>query len=214
MKPLSNILGKEIRELLTPATVIPVIILAILFGSLGGIMGDVGEEVAKPPIMGIINEDDGGLSTVAVEALQFDAEIVYNGTNVDEGLEAVASAGGIALLVIPDDFTQNITSNTTGTIEVYWIMSGTGILDTLSSASLDARLGAVNNALSMVIIESGMDIDANTTINPIIKSETTSFKGKTLDGVSPSAISATLSSQSIIVPLSSSWSSSCRAPRS
>ena len=74
MKPLSNILGKEIRELLTPATVIPVIILAILFGSLGGIMGDVGEEVAKPPIMGIINEDDGGLSTVAVEALQFDAE--------------------------------------------------------------------------------------------------------------------------------------------
>ena len=49
MRPLSNIFSKEVRELLTPATVLPIVVLAILFGSLGGIMGDVGGEASKPP---------------------------------------------------------------------------------------------------------------------------------------------------------------------
>jgi hypothetical protein len=34
MKPLMNIIRKEVRELLTPATILPVVIIAVLFGSL------------------------------------------------------------------------------------------------------------------------------------------------------------------------------------
>jgi len=63
MRPLSNIFSKEVRELLTPATVLPIVVLAILFGSLGGIMGDVGGEASKPPIIGIIQQDDSELHT-------------------------------------------------------------------------------------------------------------------------------------------------------
>ena len=36
MSNLSKITKKEIKELLTPATLVPIIIIAILFGSLGG----------------------------------------------------------------------------------------------------------------------------------------------------------------------------------
>ena len=211
MRPLGNILGKEIRELLTPATVLPIVVLAILFGSLGGIIGDVEDEATRPPVIGLIQQDSGELATVVSKVLTIEdehgnrlSEVVYNGTDIDEGLRKVSAAGGTALLVIPEGFEEDILSNRSGTIEVYWIMKGTGILDTISSASLDGLLGVVDKSLSVYILqneEMRASVGVTTALNPTMKNETTTFKDKTLDGISPSSISATLSSQNMVVPL-------------
>ena len=201
MRSLSNIFSKELRELLTPATVLPIVILAVLFGSLGGVIGDVEDEVTKPPVIGLIQQDAGALSSYAVLVLTSSSEVVYNGTDIEEGLDAVAAAGGTALLVIPDGFTEDIMSNESGTIKVYWIMKGTGVLDTISSEALSGLMRATDQMLSRHILESGMGLSVNTTLNPTVTNETTTFKGKTIEGISPSSISATLSSQSMVVPL-------------
>lgn len=211
MRPLGNILGKEIRELLTPATVLPIVVLAILFGSLGGIIGDVEDEATRPPVIGLIQQDSSELATVVSKVLTIEdehgnrlSEVVYNGTDIDEGLRKVSAAGGTALLVIPEGFEEDILSNRSGTIEVYWIMKGTGILDTISSASLDGLLGVVDKSLSVYILQSEemrTSVGVTTALNPTMKNETTTFKDKTLDGISPSSISATLSSQNMVVPL-------------
>jgi ABC-2 type transport system permease protein len=207
MRPLSNIFSKEVRELLTPATVLPIVVLAILFGSLGGIMGDVGGEASKPPIIGIIQQDDSELANYTAMILDSESDVVYKSTdivNIDEGLKAVSSAGGTALLVIPQGFGDDIQSNRSGTIRVYWIMKGTGMLDAISSASLDGLLGVTDKMLSMYILENEdmrASVNVTTALNPTIKNETTTFKGQTLEGISPSSISATLSSQNMVVPL-------------
>ncbi len=211
MRPLGNILGKEIRELLTPATVLPIVVLAILFGSLGGIIGDVEDEATRPPVIGLIQQDSSELATVVSKVLTIEdehgnrlSEVVYNGTDIDEGLRKVSAAGGTALLVIPEGFEEDILSNRSGTIKVYWIMKGTGILDTISSASLDGLLGVVDKSLSVYILqneEMRASVGVTTALNPTMKNETTTFKDKTLDGISPSSISATLSSQNMVVPL-------------
>ncbi len=201
MRSLSNIFSKELRELLTPATVLPIVILAVLFGSLGGVIGDVEDEVTKPPVIGLIQQDDGVLSSYAALVLTSSSEVVYSGTDKDEGLDAVAAAGGTALLIIPDGFTEDIMSNESGTIKVYWIMKGTGVLDTISSEALSGLMRATDQMLSRHILESGMGLSVNTTLNPTVTNETTTFKGKTMEGISPSSISATLSSQNMVVPL-------------
>ena len=201
MRSLSNIFSKELRELLTPATVLPIVILAVLFGSLGGVIGDVEDEVTKPPVIGLIQQDAGALSSYAALVLTSSSEVVYNGTDIEEGLDAVAAAGGTALLIIPDGFTEDIMSNESGTIKVYWIMKGTGVLDTISSEALNGLMRATDQMLSRHILESGMGLSVNTTLNPTVTNETTTFKGKTIEGISPSSISATLSSQSMVVPL-------------
>ena len=207
MRPLSNIFSKEVRELLTPATVLPIVVLAILFGSLGGSMGDGGGEASKPPIIGIIQQDDSELANYTAMILDSESDVVYKSTdiaNIDEGLKAVSSAGGTALLVIPQGFGDDIQSNRSGTIRVYWIMKGTGMLDTISSASLDGLLGVTDKMLSMYILENEdmrASVNVTTALNPTIKNETTTFKGQTLEGISPSSISATLSSQNMVVPL-------------
>ena len=201
MRSLSNILFKEIRELLTPATVLPIIILAVMFGSLGGVIGDVEDEATRPPVIGLIQEDGSNLSAYAASVIASSSKVVYNGTDINEGLDAVAAAGGTALLVIPEGFEQQVLSNESGTVKVYWIMKGTGVLDTISSASLDGLLSATDKELTKYILKSGMSVNVNTTLNPTMKSETSYFKGTTVEGISPSAISATVSSQNMIVPL-------------
>lgn len=55
MSALTNIIRKEIKELLTPATILPIVILTLVFGSIGGTMGGLEEEIQQKPAIGLIN---------------------------------------------------------------------------------------------------------------------------------------------------------------
>lgn len=35
MRPLANIIRKELKELITPGTIIPIVFIAIIYGSIG-----------------------------------------------------------------------------------------------------------------------------------------------------------------------------------
>jgi ABC-2 type transport system permease protein len=202
MKALSNIMMKEIKELLTVATIIPVVIMAVLFASLGGMIGGVQDEASQPPRIGLVVQDnDSSWSMLAQGTISNHTEVVYGGSDIDEGLEAVSSAGGTALLVIPEDFGGNISSDHPGTIGVYWIMSGAGLMDSISSSVVDNIIAQVNTEISRVMIEDDSSSNASMVLSPTIKSETTFFKDKTIEGVSPSTISSMLSAQSFIIPL-------------
>ncbi|MBI0583055.1 MAG: ABC transporter permease [Methanomassiliicoccus sp.] len=202
MKSLTNIMLKEIKELLTVTTIIPVVIMAVLFASLGGMIGGVQDEASQAPRIGLIVQDlDSSWSMLAQGTINNHTEVVYGGTDIDEGLKAVSSAGGTALLVIPEDFGDNISSERPGTIAVYWIMYGAGLMDSISSSVVDGIIVQVNTDISRVMIEEGSSSNASMVLSPTIKSETTFFKEKSIEGVSPSAISSMLSSQSFIIPL-------------
>ena len=49
MSALGNIIKKEVRELMTPTTFIPIILIAIMFGSLGNAIGSIEEEMGERP---------------------------------------------------------------------------------------------------------------------------------------------------------------------
>jgi ABC-2 type transport system permease protein len=202
MKALSNIMIKEIKELLTVATIIPVVVMAVLFASLGGMIGGVQDEASQPPLIGLIVQDpDSSWSRLAQTTISNHTEVVYGGADIDEGLKAISAAGGTALLVIPEDFGDNISSEHPGTIAVYWIMYGAGLMDSISSSVVDSIIAQVNTDISKEMIEKGFSSNASMVLSPTIKSETTFFKDKSIEGVSPSAISSMLSSQSFIIPL-------------
>jgi len=39
MSALGNIIKKEMKELLTPSTILPIVFVAIIFGSMGNVIG-------------------------------------------------------------------------------------------------------------------------------------------------------------------------------
>jgi ABC-2 type transport system permease protein len=198
---LSHIIMKEVKELLTPATLIPIIIFAIIFGSLGTAFGGATNQLSEPPTLGIINQDNSTIGRFVYMDLQANSKVVYNGTDVQAGIQAVTDQNGAALIVITSDFGSNITQNESGVVQIYWIMRGTGILDSFSSATADAVLAQVQKDLSKALIDSHADIDSTIILNPVNATQNTVFKGKEMAGISPTAISAVMSGQNIIVPL-------------
>ena len=99
MSALANIIRKELKELLTPTTILPILIISIIFGSIGTSMQGWEEEFSQKPTIGVINQDQGSLGILATSILQTQAKVIFNATSISEkthGLEQVQQKDGVA----------------------------------------------------------------------------------------------------------------------
>jgi len=198
---IGNIIKKEFKELFTLGTLIPIVVIAIVLAFVGQTIGNIGETVEEEPVIGIVDMDDGDFSNIAMSVLIERAEVIYDGSDAEEGLEEVREKDGVALLVIPENFSQNIYANHPGEIEIYWIMKGAGMLDSISSSVVEGLIQAVNQGISTKLIQEDSSFDPALVLAPTKRIETTFFKGKEIEGLSSSQLGNMLSSQSIVIPI-------------
>ena len=198
---IGNIIKKEFKELFTLSTLIPMVVIAIVFGLVGQSIGNIGETMEEKPVIGIVDRDDGDFSDIAMAVLMEKAEVIYDGNDAEEGLEEVREENGVALLVIPEDFSQSIDANQPGEIEIYWIMKGAGIMDSISSGVVEGLIRAVNQGISSELIQQDSSFDPVLVLAPTTRVETTFFKGKEVEGLSANQLGNVLSSQSIVIPI-------------
>jgi ABC-2 type transport system permease protein len=204
MSGLGNITKKEIRELLTPVTFIPIIFIALIFATMGTSIEGLQEQSLEPPVIGIITEEDSGYSALASTILHRYAKSVFNSTStadLQNGLEIVKQHNGIAVVIIPKNFTERITQEQQGTLEVYWIMKGTGLMDSISSGALESVLSFINTNISKELIKQNTTVNASFVLSPVQRVETTSYKNRQFVGLSPNAIAGMLASQSMLIPI-------------
>ena len=116
-------------------------------------------------------------------------------------MEEVREENGVALLVIPENFSQNIYANHPGEIEIYWIMKGAGVMDSISSGVVEGLIQAVNQGISTQLIQQDSSFEPALVLAPTQRVETTFFKGKEIEGLSSSQLGNILSSQSIAIPI-------------
>jgi len=198
---ISNIIKKEFKELFVVSTLIPIVVIAIVYGSVGNMIGNIGETMKEKPVIGIVDMDDGSLSDVAMSVLSGNAKVVYDSSDAEEGLEQVRKENGVALLAISEDFSQSIYANQPGEIEIYWVMRGAGMMDSISSGTVEGLIQAVNQGISTKLIQEDSSFDPALVLAPTKRVETTFFKGKEIEGVSPGALGNMLMSQSIVIPI-------------
>ncbi len=198
---IGNIIKKEFKELFVLSTLLPILVIAVVFGLVGQSIGNIGEQMAEKPVIGIVDSDGGDFSGIAMSVLSEEAEVVYDGDDVEEGLEEVRDEHGVALLVIPGNFSQSIYANQPGEIEIYWIMEGAGMMDSISSGVVEGLLQAVNQGISAKLIQDDSSFDPALVLAPTKRVETTFFKGKEIEGLSSSQLGNILGSQSIVVPI-------------
>ncbi len=204
MSGLGNITRKEIRELLTPATFVPIILVALIFATMGSSMQGIQQQATTPSVIGVINEDSSTFGTLASSILHDHAKVVFNSTSdadIQVGIDTVKQKEGVALIVIPQNFTDRINSERPGNIEVYWIMKGAGLLDTISSSTLQSLILYINTNISKELIKGNTSANASFILSPTQRVETTYFKGKEFAGISPDTISSMLSTQSLLIPI-------------
>jgi len=198
---IGNIIKKEFKELFVLSTILPIVVIAVVFGLVGQTIGNIGETMEEKPVIGIVDMDDGDFSDTAMSVLTERAEVIYNGSDAEEGLEEVRKENGVALLVIPENFSQSIYANHPGEIEIYWIMKGAGMMDSISSGAVEGLIQSVNQEISRELIQQDSSIDPGLVLAPTQRVETTFFKGKEIEGLSSSQLGNMLSSQSIAIPL-------------
>lgn len=204
MSGLGNITKKEIRELLTPATFVPIIIIALIFGTMGSSFQGIQEQSLAPPTIGVINADNSTLGALASTLLYNHANSVYNSTTASDlkiGLETVTQHNGVAVIIIPKNFTERITKDQQGTLQIYWIMKGAGLMDSISSSSLESLIILINTNISKELIKTNSSVNASFVLSPTKRFETTYFKNREFVGVSPNIILGMLSSQSLLIPI-------------
>jgi ABC-2 type transport system permease protein len=198
---IGNIIKKEFKELFTIGTLIPIVVIAIVFGSVGSMIGNVQESMEEKPVIGIVDRDEGDFSDIAMSVLTEKAEVIYDGNDAAEGLEEVREEDGVALLLIPETFSQNIYANQPGDIEIYWIMRGTGMMDSISSGVVEGLIQGVNQGISTKLIEEDSSADPALVLAPTKRVDTTFLRGKEIEGLSPTALGNMLMSQSIVIPI-------------
>jgi len=198
---IGNIIKKEFKELFVLSTLLPIVVIAIVFGLVGQTIGSIGERIEEKPVIGIVDMDGGDFSDTAMSVLTEKAEVIYDGSDAEEGLEEVREENGVALLVIPENFSQNIYANQPGEIEIYWIMRGAGMMDSISSGALEGLIQAVNQGISTKLIQEDSSFDPALVLAPTTRIDTTFFKEKEIEGLSPSALGNMLMSQSIVIPI-------------
>ena len=204
MSHLGNIIKKEMKELLTPATILPIVIMAILFGSMGNVIGCIEEELNEKPVIGFINNDSGDLSKITTSVIEKYSDVVFNSTDINDkqkALKYIKEEEGLALIIITKNFSSNILNDNPGQLEIYWIMEGAGILDSISSEVVQGVIYQINRELSEELIKNNSSINASIVLSPTQRLDTTYFKDKEMTGITPNAIVGLLSSQSTLIPI-------------
>ena len=132
MNHLWNLVRKELKELLTPASVIPIIAIAIVFASLGSMIGSEVDRASEIPAVGILTDPIQYEQTEGYykDALSYIEDLYGTDTDrivvLDPGLYSVVISGdaaavrdmmneaGVSILLV---FDENYSNNITGIAE-------------------------------------------------------------------------------------------------
>jgi ABC-2 type transport system permease protein len=203
MSHFLNITKKEVKEQLTLGAFISIIIMTIIFASMGTAISGIQEEAEAPPTIAVINEDQGVFSSMVLSALNEHAEVVYSGSSVSEREQAIIAMegeDGDAIIIIPIGFSNSILNDGSANIEIDWIMEGAGMMDSISSAGVSSVIHQISKEISLTMIQEKSNLSTSI-LNPITTQDNTIFKGRYIEGVSPSILSAIFMGQSIAIPI-------------
>lgn len=186
MSDITNVIRKELKELLTPGSVISVLIMVVMFAALGGLIGGEVEKAQALPVFGIANEEYGDV--ILKNGSEWSAagylRDLYTGipeNDMDDYIKVVDTSGVTdyyelmtaydidSLVVIDRAFADNVLYNmyeaTSATdlrpvvIEEYYLYEPSGMFGSISSTAVSAVVGGMSSDLSGFLIKSCIEPD-------------------------------------------------------
>ncbi len=197
MRQFLRLTWKEIRELLRPRYILPILLVPILFVALGQGFGGIDEATSGQPSVGVVVNDTGEYAAIVNETYSQGAEVVYHGTNVSaaEAMERTRAAGGTALVVVPDGFSERIAAGEQGGVQVRTVVESVSLSGIASSGQVDGLLGVAAQRITKAATGA---TDAQ--LDPVDASYVTLVKGQQVSQP-PSVLSGAFTSQFIFIPV-------------
>ncbi len=221
MSALTNIVSKELRELMTPGAILSIVMVVALLGVVGvAISGEV-ESASTPADIGIVYDDVGEYSDTVrsdllagyVQAYGVTAEaaaehmIYLTGLENDsEGIiRAINEKGLNYVIVIPAALSANIAAQQSTAVSTYYVYSSSGIFGATSTTAATLIVNNTAALLSLQLTAEATDGDtAKFLANPLYApsaSTYTQVNGTIYSDVNPATISTSMVSETLIIPL-------------
>ena len=222
MNHLWNLVRKELRELLTPSSMVSIIVVVIVLISLGTFMGSEIEGQTSVQPIGYYDQtgDDGGYASYSIEKLKdyyeksgmepdeyvIDlSQYIKEGTPVeDQLLKAMEDAGVQSSLVFATDFNDNIASLKQGVIDVYWIQKNASVFSSLNTVMAAQTVSLLNGYIGDRLVSEDPSLDKSEIDIikvPSIMTGSTFFNGTLQKGVTPDQIYSAMGNQTMFIPI-------------
>jgi len=157
MRRFFVILKKELKEMLTWQTLIPILLVMVIYSFLGKTINQEQQKQAAPQPVTVVDLDHSQTSQMLADILtkvNFKVTTVTEGV-VDDIVRKVAAEKGTAVLVIPQGFEAGIQAQHPQKVQTYTIMRSFSLLGIQGTFRFDAALSAMNEYIGDMYIKAG-----------------------------------------------------------
>jgi len=198
---LRNVVAKEVKELVRdPRILLGIILVPLLMFPLMGFMIRISQEAATESMrnisVAIIDIDNDFFAQNLTDILKFYGNFkvkTLSASSIDEVARDVQDSNATAVIVIPEDFSENITNGVRAELEVYGVFRGGGIAES-------GTFSVVSNLLQLfeqILIEQALvdaSLEPDIVLDPVNISAKSIVKGEPVD-MNPDALFAVAMSQ-------------------
>jgi len=160
---------KEIKELITIEMILPLIIMVVMFASIGNLLSSETKKMATPQALWIINEDGSSSANEAIEELKkAKYEIVLFNQKIEPVLKEAKQKNISGVLVFSPGFGQGIEKFEVQKIKLYSIVSNFSLISSIKSQGTMTAIGVVNrHFLDEWLKNKNINIKADDLIQPV-----------------------------------------------
>ncbi len=207
-KGLLNIIVKEIKELVRdPKILLGMIIVPLIMFPLMGFAVQTSMKAAEESMrsisLAVMDLDrDPVAENLTIFLVSLNVTIVkIDNLNFTEAVDYVQQSNLTGLIVIPPDFSNNITEGLEAELDVYTVFRGGGIAESTSSSVISSLLETFEEGLVFQkLAEKIPEENPETVLNPINMFEKSIIKGKSVE-ISPSVLFGLMMTQSTVMPV-------------
>ncbi|MGA2361802.1 MAG: ABC transporter permease [Candidatus Aminicenantales bacterium] len=203
MKKFTNLLFKEIRELINKQLIISLLMMMAIFYFIGQMAKTEMKKAAATQKISVMDLDQSELSRGLAGSLKTaNFEIEWSqGKDPEAAVQAAKKSDAYLLLVIPQGFGESVARFEQKEITTYTFLRSFSIGGIRKSEILRAVITATNNYLSDNVLKRKVpDVSPDILKSPIKTKDYVIVKDRMAEG-SASAISGFVYSQSIIIPI-------------
>jgi len=227
MSHLSNIIRKELKEMLTIGSIASLVVMMIMMMGVGMLIGEGHEDSSVPTRVGFVDGDDDSIGEweetakdavvryymqkfgiTQDEAMKYIVMIDVKGSDFDdvEMIMGLLESNGLSMAIgIGPSFSSDLDAGRQVKISQFYVYEEESLMGSASSTLPLVLIAQISNSISEKIIDdSGSGLDDKFTLSPIILSDNdtyTYFNGKVHSSVTPMLISSATMSQTLMIPI-------------
>jgi len=204
---LRNIIAKEVKELIRdPRILLGIVLVPLLIFPLMGLMIRTSQEAAMESMknlsVAVIDLDNDVFAQNLTDFMEFYGNLkveTLDASSIVEVARDVQDSNVTAVIVIPEDFSENLTNGVRVELKVYGVFRGGGIAEGGAFSAVNSPLQYFEQRLVNQKLEEAL-LDPELVLNPIEISPKSIVKGEPVD-VSPDTLFAVAMTQFLGFPL-------------